>query len=116
MHSIKEDSSPGSQSPFRLGKIRRPLIIGGCILFLAIQVSVPIVQWWDSPFMHKIGWQMYSRPAKAHSVVILFPDGRRQPVDPLQYFGILREDTDYSPVLIAHLEKNLSPGARIVLE
>lgn len=116
MRSIKEDPPLSSQPPFRLRKIRRLLIVGGCILFLAIQVSVPIVQWWDSPFIHKIGWQMYSRPAKEHSVVILFPDGRRQPVDPLKYFGILREDTDYLPVLIAHLKKNLSPGVRVVFE
>ncbi|NJK92873.1 MAG: hypothetical protein HC904_14260 [Blastochloris sp.] len=59
-------------------------------------------------------WQMYSRHNFEPNLILVDPLGNRGQVELDDYFGSIRKDLDYRPLLLKHLQEHLPPG--LVLE
>jgi len=73
------------------------------VVFLAIQIAVPLVQLVWSPRPARFGWQMYSVVSAAPRFELIMRDGVAKPLDITPYVTSLRGDVPLSRFLPPHL-------------
>ena len=90
-------------------------IIAGCffVVFLAVQILMPLAQLAWSPRPARFGWQMYSVVSSAPSFELIMRDGAAKPLDISPYVTSLRGDVPLARFLPSHLCR-LFPDAAAV--
>ena len=73
------------------------------VVFLAIQIAVPLVQLVWSPRPARFGWQMYSVVSAAPRFELIMRDGVAKPLDITPYVTSLRGDVPIARFLPPHL-------------
>ncbi|HJZ45549.1 MAG TPA: hypothetical protein VKE41_00215 [Roseiflexaceae bacterium] len=76
---------------------------GFFVVFLAIQILVPIVQLISAPRPARWGWQMYSVASAQPRFELLLRDGSSKPIDITPYVTSMRGDVPLARFLPAHL-------------
>jgi hypothetical protein len=76
---------------------------GFFVVFLAIQLAVPIVQLVWAPRPARFGWQMYSVTSAAPRFDLVLRDGTSQPVAIEPYVASVRGDVPLARFLPRHL-------------
>ena len=74
------------------------------VLYLIVQVSVPIYRLW-APRPARFGWQMFSSSVYPVRVWLLRRDGSEEPIEPTAYVGNPRADLDYERFVPPHICK-----------
>ena len=91
------------------------IMIAACffVVFLAVQIAIPLVQLVWSPRPARFGWQMYSVVSAAPSFTLIMRDGTTRQLDIRPYVSSLRGDVPLARFLPPHL-CNLFPDAAAV--
>jgi hypothetical protein len=91
------------------------VIIAACffVVFLAVQLLMPLAQLAWSPRPARFGWQMYSVVSVAPSFELIMRDGAARPLDITPYVTSLRGDVPLARFLPPHLCR-LFPDAAAV--
>jgi len=92
---------------------RRLVAASFLVVFLAIQLAVPLVQLVWSPRPARFGWQMYSVKSAAPRFELIMRDGSASPLDITPYVTSMRADVPLARFLPPHL-CNLFPDAAAV--
>jgi hypothetical protein len=82
---------------------RRMLAAGFMIVFLAIQIAVPLIQLVWAPRPARFGWQMYSVVSAAPHFELILRDGATRTLDIAPYVTSMRADVPIAHFLPPHL-------------
>jgi hypothetical protein len=96
-------------------RISSSIAIAACffVVFLAVQLLMPLAQLVWSPRPARFGWQMYSVTSAAPNFELIMHDGSAKPIDITPYVTSLRGDVPLAHFLPPHLCK-LFPDAAAV--
>src|SRR5262245_6116127 len=97
-----------TQSSNDAAQRRNRLILAFCIVFLLVQVIVPIMQL-PQPRPSRFGWQMFSGYRHIPKYWTVTADGAQHDVNVEELVGVRRLDADYHPALLDHLLRH-TPG------
>jgi hypothetical protein len=84
------------------------------VLFLAIQIGVPLVQLF-APRPAHFGWQMFAAIGRRPKFSVVMRDGTTRPVDPSPYLAERRGDLKLEAALPPHLCRILDIAAVQIL-
>jgi hypothetical protein len=86
-------------------RISPSILIAACffVVFLAVQVSIPLAQLAWSPRPARFGWQMYSVVSAAPDFTLIMQDGTAKAIDVTPYVTSLRGDVPLAHFLPPHL-------------
>jgi len=82
------------------------------VVFLALQIAVPLAQLAWSPRPARFGWQMYSVVSATPRFELIMRDGSAKPLDITPYVTSLRGDVPLARFLPPHL-CTLFPAAAV---
>jgi hypothetical protein len=99
---------------FRGWNIKDVAAITCFVLFLAIQIGVPLVKL-RAPGPAPFGWHMFAAIPTRPKFSVVMRDGTIREVDPLRYFGERRGDMDFQRALPPHLCSTMDIAAVQIL-
>jgi hypothetical protein len=85
------------------GRAAHAVAICFFLVFLAIQLAVPLVQLVTAPRPARFGWQMYSVVSAPPRFSLIMRDGAARPLDIGPYVTSMRADVPLTRFLPAHL-------------
>lgn len=86
-------------------RVSRSTLIAACffVLFLSVQLLMPLAQLLWSPRPARFGWQMYSVTSAAPNFELVMRDRSTKPIDIRPYVTSLRGDVPLAQFLPPHL-------------
>jgi len=110
--SSKAPEDAGQNVPDIKWSSENKLALAFILLFLSIQVGVPLTRLW-SPRPARFGWHMWSTVPPRREVFLLMRDGSSGPADISRYVAQARGELDLDKALPPHLCR-LLPDVAVV--